>query len=187
MNLRHALLAATALPVFLAACSSTPPAGSAAAASAATTSVPAKPSAPATPVAAPKPTTAGGVAGSALPAYLDPQSPLSRERSVYFSYDDYAVTSEYTPLIERHGKFLAEHPAVAIRIEGNTDERGSAEYNLALGQRRAEAVLRALKLFGAKDTQMEAVSYGEEKPKATGHDESSWSQNRRADLAYPSK
>ena len=127
------------------------------------------------------------MAGSALPAYLDPQSPLSRERSVYFSYDDYAVTSEYTPLIERHGKFLAEHPAVAIRIEGNTDERGSAEYNLALGQRRAEAVLRALKLFGVKDTQMEAVSYGEEKPKATGHDESSWSQNRRADLAYPSK
>jgi peptidoglycan-associated lipoprotein len=180
MNLRHALLAATAVPIFLAACSSTPP-------SAAPTSVLAKPAAPATPVAAPKPTTAGGVAGSVLPAYLDAQSLLSRERSVYFGYDDDAVTSQYTPLIERHGKFLAEHPGVAIRIEGNTDERGSAEYNLALGQRRAEAVLRALQLYGMRGTQMEAVSYGEEKPKATGHDESTWSQNRRADLAYPSK
>lgn len=183
MILRRVLLTAAALPVFLAACSSTPTSAPAAPASAAPTSVPAA----ATPQAAPKPTAAGGAAGKALPAYLDPENALSRDRSVYFAYDDYIVASEYAPLIERHGKFLSQHPSVAIRIEGSTDERGSAEYNLALGQRRAEAVLRALKLYGARDTQMEAVSYGEEKAKAAGHDESSWSKNRRADLAYPGK
>lgn len=187
MNLRYVLIAATALPVFLAACSSTPRAAPTAPVSAPPTSLPATAIAPAAPPASPRTAVAASIAGSALPAYLDPQSPMSRDRSVYFGYDDYAVASEYTPLIERHGKFLAEHPAVAIRIEGNTDERGSAEYNLALGQRRAEAVQRALKLYGVRDTQMEAVSYGEEKPKAAGQDESSWSQNRRADLAYPSK
>jgi peptidoglycan-associated lipoprotein len=76
---------------------------------------------------------------------------------------------------------------VAIKIEGNTDERGGAEYNLALGQKRAEAVSKALKLFGVKDSQVEAVSFGKEKPKAPGHDEVSYAQNRRADLDYPAK
>ncbi|MFZ2650447.1 MAG: OmpA family protein, partial [Burkholderiaceae bacterium] len=84
-----------------------------------------------------------------------------------------------------HGKYLGSKPQLAIRIEGNADERGSAEYNLALGQRRAEAVLHALKLFGVRDSQMEAVSWGEERPKLISHDESAWAQNRRADLAYP--
>ena len=76
---------------------------------------------------------------------------------------------------------------VAIKVEGNAEERGSAEYNLALGQKRAAAVVTALKVYGATDAQMEAVSWGREKPKATGHDEASWAQNRRADLVYPSK
>ena len=78
-------------------------------------------------------------------------------------------------------------PAVSIKIEGNTDERGGAEYNLALGQKRAEAVSRALKIFGVKDAQMEAVSFGKEKPKVLGHDDASYAQNRRADLDYPAK
>lgn len=107
------------------------------------------------------------------------------QRSVYFEFDDSAVKNEDLGLIERHGKYLSSQPALAIRIEGNADERGSAEYNLALGQRRAESVVRALRIYGIKDTQMEPVSYGEEKPMAQGHDESAWSQNRRADLVYP--
>jgi peptidoglycan-associated lipoprotein len=76
---------------------------------------------------------------------------------------------------------------VSIRVEGNTDERGSSEYNLALGQKRAAAVVEALKVYGATDAQMEAVSWGREKPKAEGHDEAAWAQNRRVDLAYPAK
>jgi peptidoglycan-associated lipoprotein len=76
---------------------------------------------------------------------------------------------------------------VAVKIEGNCDERGSAEYNLALGQKRAESVRQSLKVYGVKDTQLEAVSWGSEKPKAQGHDESAWAQNRRADVQYPGR
>jgi peptidoglycan-associated lipoprotein len=76
---------------------------------------------------------------------------------------------------------------VAVKIEGHADERGGHEYNLALGQRRAQAVLAALKVYGVKGTQVEAVSWGEERPRATGHEESAWAQNRRADLAYPKR
>jgi len=89
--------------------------------------------------------------------------------------------------MELHGRFLATHPAVSIKIQGNTDELGGTEYNLALGQKRAEAVLKTLKIYGVKDSQMEAVSFGEEKPKAMGHEETAYAQNRRADLAYPVK
>ena len=99
----------------------------------------------------------------------------------------FTIRGEDAPLIERHGKYLASHPALAIKIEGNADERGGAEYNLALGQRRAESVLRALRIYGVKDAQMEAISWGKTKPRATGHDEASWAQNRRADLQYPTK
>ena len=123
----------------------------------------------------------------ALPAYLDPNSSIYKNRSVYFDFDKYAVKAEFNDLIADHGKFLAANPNVAIKVEGNTDERGGAEYNLALGQKRAQAVITALKVYGVKDSQMEAVSYGKEKPKATGSDDASRAQNRRADLAYPSK
>lgn len=122
-----------------------------------------------------------------VPEYLDPKSAVSSQRSVYFEFDEFSINKEYAPLIERHGRYLASNPGLAIRVEGSADERGSKEYNLALGQRRAEAVVRALKLFGVKDSQMEATSGGEEKPVATGHDEAAWSQNRRADLQYPNK
>jgi len=136
---------------------------------------------------APVNATPSPVAPKAVAPYLDPQHAIFRERSVYFDYDQYVLKPDANRLMELHGKYLAANPSVSIRIEGNTDEQGGKEYNLALGQKRAEAVTRALRVFGAKDTQMEAVSFGEEKPKAAGRDEASMAQNRRADLAYPSK
>ena len=129
----------------------------------------------------------GSVDDGALPPWRDPANPLSRERSVYFGFDQYAVTPEAAPVLERHGSFLASQPQLAIRIEGHTDERGGAEYNLALGQRRAEAVRQALRIYGVRDSQMETISWGSEKPKALGHDEQAWAQNRRADLVYPDR
>ena len=175
------------LSAVLAACSSTPltPSGSAAsqgASSAPTSSATAPGSA-----AAQRPAPAPMAASSALPAYLDGKSAIATERSVYFDFDEFAIKSEYVALIERHGKYLASHPALAIRIEGHTDERGGTEYNLALGQRRAEAALRALRVYGVNAPQMEAVSWGESRPKAMGEDEAAWAQNRRADLQYPTK
>lgn len=121
------------------------------------------------------------------PPYLDANNALSTKRSVYFDFDDFSVKKEFDSVLELHGKFLARNPAVAVKVEGNSDERGGAEYNLALGQKRAEAVVRALKVYGVKDSQLEATSWGEEKPKAAGHDEAAWAQNRRADLVYPKK
>jgi peptidoglycan-associated lipoprotein len=119
--------------------------------------------------------------------HLNPNSLISKERSVYFDYDKFDIKSESTALVERQGKYLAANPGLALRVEGNADERGGREYNLALGQKRADAVARALKVYGASDKQLEAVSYGKEKPQALGHDEAAWAQNRRADLAYPNK
>jgi peptidoglycan-associated lipoprotein len=113
----------------------------------------------------------------------DPNSPLAK-RSIYFDFDSYAVRDDYQPLLQQHAQYLKGHPDRHVLIQGNTDERGTSEYNQALGQKRAEAVRRAMSLLGVADTQMEAVSLGKEKPQATGHDESSWAQNRRADLAY---
>ena len=113
----------------------------------------------------------------------DPNSPLAK-RSIYFDFDSYAVRDDYQPLLQQHSQYLKSHPERHVLIQGNTDERGTSEYNLALGQKRAEAVRRAMSLLGVADTQMEAVSLGKEKPQATGHDEASWAQNRRADLVY---
>lgn len=178
------MLAATLL---LVACSSTPVAPPVAAKPApAPAAAPAMAASPA-PAPAPSPATASTIATVSLPEYLDPKSSLAGDRSVYFDFDDYSIKTEYQGMVERHGKYLASHPGVAIKIEGNADERGSAEYNLALGQKRAEAVSRALQLLGAKSSQMEAISWGEERPRAQGHDEAAWAQNRRADLVYPSK
>jgi peptidoglycan-associated lipoprotein len=113
----------------------------------------------------------------------DPKSPLA-ERSIYFDYDSYVLRDEAKPVTEAHAKYLTTNKNRKIVIEGNTDERGGAEYNLALGQKRAEAVRKALALQGVSDSQMEAVSFGKEKPKASGSDEASWAENRRADIAY---
>ncbi|PJC02599.1 MAG: peptidoglycan-associated lipoprotein, partial [Gallionellales bacterium CG_4_9_14_0_8_um_filter_59_50] len=95
-----------------------------------------------------------------------------------------AVQAADRETILKHAQYLAAHPGVKVRVEGNADERGSSEYNLALGQRRAENTKRALVLGGAEAKQIETISYGEEKPRASGHDEASWSQNRRADINY---
>ncbi len=122
-----------------------------------------------------------------VPDYLDPNSAISKDRVVYFDFDDYSVKPQYTAMLERHSKYLVANPNLAIRVAGNADERGSTEYNLALGQKRADAVLRAMKLYGIKDRQVEAVSWGKEKPVALGHDESAWAKNRRAELDYPTK
>jgi peptidoglycan-associated lipoprotein len=114
----------------------------------------------------------------------DPQSPLSR-RSIYFDFDSFAIRDEYRSTIEAHARFLSLTKDKRVLIQGNTDDRGSREYNLALGQKRAEAVRRALAALGVAESQMEAVSLGEERPRATGSDEASWAENRRADLVYP--
>jgi peptidoglycan-associated lipoprotein len=113
----------------------------------------------------------------------DPKGVLA-QRSVYFDFDKYVVKQEFNPLVTAHSNYLESHKARKILIQGNTDERGGSEYNLALGQKRAEAVLTSMKVMGVSTEQMEAVSFGKEKPKATGHDEASWSQNRRADIVY---
>jgi len=122
-----------------------------------------------------------------VPAHLDPQSALSKNRSVFFEYDDYSVKKEYVSIVENHSRYLTTNSKLTVRVEGNADERGGREYNLALGQKRAEAITRAMKLMGSKDTKIEAVSFGSEKPKAVGHDEASWAQNRRVDITYQGK
>ena len=122
---------------------------------------------------------------AAVPPYKDPSNILYKERSVYFDFDKYVVKSEFNAALTAHGKYLSTAPALNVRIEGNSDERGGSEYNLALGQKRAEAVKKFLMVQGAKEGQLEAVSYGKEKPKASGHDEAAWAQNRRADIVYP--
>jgi peptidoglycan-associated lipoprotein len=106
------------------------------------------------------------------------------QRSVYFEFDSYALKDEAKSLTEAHAKNLSAKKGQKVVIQGNTDERGGSEYNLALGQKRAEAVRKALAVQGVAESQMEAVSFGKEKPKATGRDEASWAENRRADIAY---
>ena len=110
--------------------------------------------------------------------------PANVARIVYFDYDSYLIKPEYQSLIEGHARFLKANAGRKINIEGHTDERGGREYNLALGQRRSEAVRRALGLLGVNDNQVEAVSFGKEKPAAPGSDEASWAQNRRAEIVY---
>jgi peptidoglycan-associated lipoprotein len=111
-------------------------------------------------------------------------NPRLAKRSVYFDYDSNAVKDEYRGLVQDHSRYMTNKRDSSIRIEGNADERGSREYNLALGQRRAEAVKRVMTVLGVPDNRIETVSYGEEKPKAPGHDEASWAENRRADIRY---
>ena len=124
---------------------------------------------------------------SVVADHLNPNSLISKERSVYFDFDKFDIKADQAAVVERQGKYLAGKAGLNIRAEGNADERGGREYNLALGQKRAEAVVRGLKAYGVKDGQVEPVSFGSEKPQAAGHDEAAWAQNRRVDLAYPAK
>ena len=117
------------------------------------------------------------------PILTDPNNILSK-RSVYFDYDSFTVKNEYRATVQAHAQYLRDNAAAKVLLQGNADERGSREYNLALGQKRADSVRSAMTLSGAKDSQIEAVSLGEEKPRATGHDEASWAENRRTDIRY---
>jgi peptidoglycan-associated lipoprotein len=121
-----------------------------------------------------------GAGGSPL---RDPNNILSK-RSVYFDYDSFVVKDEFRPLVEAHARYLVANRGTRMIIQGNTDERGSREYNIALGQKRADAVKRTMTLLGAQEAQIESVSFGKEKPKNPGHDESAWAENRRADIVY---
>jgi peptidoglycan-associated lipoprotein len=106
------------------------------------------------------------------------------KRSIYFDLDSDSVTESSKPVVQAHARYMVANPSVRATIQGNTDERGSREYNLALGQRRAEAVKKLLNVLGVNNPQMEAVSFGEEKPRAQGHDETAWAENRRVDIQY---
>lgn len=130
------------------------------------------------------PVDAGSDAGkSSYPELKDPKNILSK-RSVLFDYDSYVIKDQYRPLVEAHAKFLTGHPSVKMLIQGNTDERGSREYNLALGQKRADAVKKALALLGVSESQLESVSLGEEKPSCSEASDACWAANRRGDMLY---
>jgi peptidoglycan-associated lipoprotein len=169
-------LSLAALAITVAACGTTevkqPPGPQAAA-----------PAAPAASAPASRTTPASATAVTANPL-KDPKSLLS-QRSVYFDFDDSGVKGQYDKLLQAHGRYLVDHQGVSLRLEGNCDERGSREYNLALGQRRAQSVKNVLKVMGVADARVETISYGEDKPMATGHDEAAWAKNRRADIKYP--
>ena len=113
----------------------------------------------------------------------DPKGVLAN-RSVYFDFDSYVVRDADKAVVSNHSQYLSKNKARKVLIQGNTDERGGAEYNLALGQKRAEAVRKSMSALGVPDGQMEAVSLGKEKPKASGSNEEAWAQNRRADIVY---
>jgi peptidoglycan-associated lipoprotein len=174
-----ALLSVTAL---LAACESTPltePSKGA--------PVETRPAPGAAADAASAPGTASGtpqsqVASVDLSKSAPPAAAAPSQRIVYFDFDSFVIRDEFKPMLDGHAKALAAGRGKRIVIEGHADERGSREYNLALGQKRAEAVLRSLALLGVQDAQMEAVSFGEERPSDAGHDEAAWAKNRRAEL-----
>jgi peptidoglycan-associated lipoprotein len=130
-----------------------------------------------------KPVAPSGLDPFGVAALKDPKSILSK-RGIYFDYDEFVIKSEFKPLIEAHAKFLANNPKFKMLIQGNADERGSREYNLALGQKRADAIRKALALLGAREDQIESVSLGEEKPVCTEQAEECWAKNRRGDMLY---
>jgi peptidoglycan-associated lipoprotein len=122
------------------------------------------------------------VSGNAMKA---PMATKAAKRSVYYDFDKFDIKPAELPTVEANARYLRDLQAVKVRIEGNADERGSREYNLALGQKRAESVMKAMRLLGVPESRMESVSHGAEKPRSSGHDEQSWSENRRSDIVYP--
>ena len=165
----------------LAACATTPP-------TAATPATDEKKAATPTPIRSAAPVS-GPVTNTAAQAqpiaaeHSNPASPLAK-RSVFFPFDQYAIPSEAQGLIQNHAAYLNKNTTLRILIQGNADERGSREYNLALGQRRADAIRAALGALGVPADRIETVSLGEEKPRASSHDEAAWRENRRADILY---
>ncbi len=136
--------------------------------------------------------TAGGAAGSGVGAggsfasqpWNDPSSPLSN-RVIYFNYDSSEVANQDREVVAEHARYIAAHKDVTVTLDGNTDERGSREYNIGLGERRANAVRDLMLVQGVADSQIKTVSYGEEKPAVEGHDEAAWAKNRRVEIVYP--
>jgi len=168
--------AVVAIAALLASCAtSTPPA----------TEPAAQPGSPQAPARQAQPPVAQPVQQAAprVLAINDPNNILFK-RSVYYDFDKSDIKPEFNALVEAHARYLRDNSGARMTIEGNCDERGSREYNVALGQRRSEGVKKAMTLLGAREQQIESVSFGEEKPKASGHDESAWSQNRRSDIVY---
>jgi peptidoglycan-associated lipoprotein len=136
-----------------------------------------------------RPATTGGVTGASTgtatgaAALKDPNNILSK-REVFFEFDSFVVADKYKPMVEAHARYLSGNRAAKVTLQGHGDERGAREYNIALGQRRADAVKRMLTLLGVQEIQIETVSFGEEKPRNLGHDETAWAENRRVDIVY---
>jgi len=167
-----------------------------AAAAAGCTNPQVKPDAAATGGATSTQTTQTGAAAKDAPSqdvsatttdpFADANNLLSK-RSIYYDFDNSTIKGDYKSEVQAHGAYLASHGGAKVVIEGNCDERGSREYNVGLGQRRADSVKSMLKLLGVKDGQIQTVSWGKEKPKAMGHSEAAWAENRRSDIVYKSK
>jgi len=175
MNKNLNTLAFVASASFLLAACSTPP------------KVEAPAPAPAPVAAAPAPVVqAAPMVAPVVDPLNDPNSALAK-RSIYFDFDSYTVKPEYAALSSAHANYLVSHTSRTVVIQGNTDSRGGREYNLALGQKRAEAEQKALAALGVPTARMEVVSFGKEKPKATGENEAAWAENRRADIVYGGK
>ncbi len=113
----------------------------------------------------------------------NPQSPLSI-RTIYFGYDSSDINPEYRSVIKAHAEYLVQNPNIVITLEGHADERGSREYNLALGEKRAQSIRQMMTLLGVAIRQIRLISYGEEQPQVEGHDDASWQQNRRVEISY---
>ena len=171
------IAAAAALAVVFAGCSTTPE--TQAPAKVEERGTPAGPvkTAPVTPVDVTRPS------GTLVSALKDPNNILSK-RSIFYDFDKFDVRGEYRGLVEAHAKYLRENPGARMLIQGNADERGSREYNVGLGQRRSDGVKKMMSLLGVRDSQIESVSLGEEKPMADGHNEEAWAKNRRSDILY---
>lgn len=126
----------------------------------------------------------GGVGAGSGEDVAGPQEGILAQRIVYFGYDSSDIAGDGIALVSAHAKYLVAHPTLHVRLEGNTDERGSREYNIGLGERRAQAVRRAMLLQGVTEAQLSTVSYGAERPAVEGHDESAWAKNRRVVINY---
>jgi peptidoglycan-associated lipoprotein len=124
-----------------------------------------------------------GPPGIGAAALKDPRNILSK-RNIYFDYDQFTVKDEYKPIVEAHAKYLQANRSARAILQGNSDERGTREYNIALAQKRADAVKNLMLLLGATEIQIETVSFGKEKPRREGHDEGSWAENRRVDIVH---
>jgi len=171
MNYKQ-LLIGMAVSSLLAACASTKP-------ETVTPKSAVTPAQPAAPVVAAPATNMQ----TSMDDLMDPNSALAK-RSVYFDFDKSVLKDDYKPLVSAHAEYLKAHPQHHVVIQGNTDARGSREYNLGLGQRRAESVKKAMEVLGVSEAQLEAVSFGKEKPKALGTTEADYAENRRDDIVY---